>query len=117
MTHFTLLASSSKAVVRLEPTVAHYQTLQPEDTRQYIFEFDTSEDYILNFYTHNLQDGIKIMLALSNNRVWNESNLEMIWIDKPSDVLDLKKAALNLCKREGEESCEIFLLLNNQMEV
>lgn len=57
------------------------------------------------------------MLALSNNRVWNESNLEMIWIDRQSDVLDLKMAALNLCSREGEESCEIFLLLNNEMEV
>lgn len=72
MTHFTLLASSSKAVVRLEPTVAHYETLQPQAIREYIFEFDPAENYILNFYTHNLQsDDLKIMLALSSNRAWD----------------------------------------------
>jgi hypothetical protein len=72
MTHFTLIASSSKAVVRLEPTVAHYETLQPAATREYIFEFDPTEDYILNFYTHNFKaNGLSIMLALSNNRVWS----------------------------------------------
>jgi hypothetical protein len=57
------------------------------------------------------------MLALSNNRVWDENNLNMLWIDRESDFLDLKMVASALCLRIGDESCEIFLLLKNQMEV
>lgn len=53
------------------------------------------------------------MLSFSNNRVWNEKNLEKLWIDKESDSLDLKYVSELLCKKEGADSCEIFMRLEN----
>ena len=57
------------------------------------------------------------MLALSSDRVWGSNNLDMLWIDRPSDFLDLRMVASALCTKTGEDSCEIFMMLKNQMEV
>jgi hypothetical protein len=57
------------------------------------------------------------MLSLSNDRVWTEKNLEKLYIDRESDYLDLKHASTILCSKEAQTSCEIFLLLKNEMDV
>jgi hypothetical protein len=86
--------STVDTVIQLEPTVAHYETIKPETYREYIFEFISSEEYIINFYTHNIKNHkIKIMFALSIDRSWNTNNLEKRWIDRESDYIDLNAQA------------------------
>jgi hypothetical protein len=61
--------------------------------KEYVFEYDPSEEYIINFYSHNLKvsnTSVSIMLSFSNDRVWDSNNLDKVWIDKESDYLDLK---------------------------
>ena len=53
--HFTLVASTKTTYIRLEPGVTHYETLRLKDFVRYIFEFNVNEDYIINFYTHNIK--------------------------------------------------------------
>jgi hypothetical protein len=38
--HFTLIASTNNTNMRLEPGIAHYETLKPEQSKVYAFEFE-----------------------------------------------------------------------------
>lgn len=97
--HFTLIASTSNTVIRLESAVAHYETIKQETYREYAFEFDPTEQYIVNFYVHNIKDEkIKIMLALSIDRMWNSNNLDKIWVDREADYIDLNTYSEKLCR-------------------
>jgi len=40
-----------------------------------------------------------------------------VFIDKESDYFDLKYVSKLLCKEEGADSCEIFMILYNKMEM
>lgn len=52
--------------------MAHYETIKQETYKEYVFEFNPSEEYIINFYVHNIkEDKINVMLALSKDRSWN----------------------------------------------
>jgi hypothetical protein len=79
--------------------------------KEYIFEYDPTGEYLINFYSHNLQESntsIAISLAFSSDREW-KNNLDKMWIDREADYLDLGYISKNLCKSKGAESCEIFM--------
>ena len=37
ISHFTILAPTEDSVVRLEPTIMHYEILEPSKSKEYIF--------------------------------------------------------------------------------
>jgi hypothetical protein len=103
--------------VRLDPAVTSYETLAPSSYRDYVFEFDPSEAYILSFYAYNLKEKeVKIEIKVSDEEKKWESVKPML-IDKESDYLDLREVSMALCEEEGVLSCEIFLRITNQMDV
>lgn len=68
MVHFTIIASSSGKEIRLETGVTHYETLPKEgySNAEYVFEFDEKEDFILNFYCHNVKsEDVRIKMMVS----------------------------------------------------
>jgi hypothetical protein len=116
--HFTIIAATSGAPIRLDPSLSHYETIKSEETRTYVFEFDKDEDYIVNFYMHNAPDGtVKVPLLVSNSNNWGETSVQHFVIDKPVDVLNLKDVSEELCQKEGEVSCEIWMKVVNSMEI
>lgn len=71
-THFTLVASTTGFNLRLEPTVNYYETLSPSMVKDFVFEFDPSENCILSFYVYNQKDkAVHLQMKL-----WEESNLQ-----------------------------------------
>jgi hypothetical protein len=117
--HFTLIASTKNSNMRLEPGIAHYETLKSEESKVYAFEFEPKEEYIVSFYTHNAKakDKVNIEMMVSNKNEWAKISTDHSFvIDKASDVLQLKDVSEALCKSEGAEQCEIFVKIINTMD-
>ena len=66
--------STHEGNVRLEPSVAHYETIGVDESRDYVFEFEPKKDILINFYTHNLRDNINIEAALSKTDEYVDSS-------------------------------------------
>ena len=67
--HFSLIASTSQTHMRLEPAVPYYETLKTKEERKFMFEFDKDEDYLLNFYIHNIPDvEVKVPLTVAGSK-------------------------------------------------
>lgn len=104
--------------MRLEPGVAHYETLKTKDSRDYVFEFMPKKDILLNFYTHNIKTDVKLKLVISNaDEYSNKDNSGEFIIDREVDVLDLSLVSKKLCKQEAGENCELFIRVSNEMDV
>lgn len=69
--HFTMIASTQSGNMRLEPGVAHYETLHSKDRRDYVFEFATQNIILLNFYSHNLKSQVDLSVKISNADEFN----------------------------------------------
>jgi hypothetical protein len=115
--HFTLIASTKEGNMRLEPGVAHYDNIKPSDTKDYVFEFIPKKEIMLNFYTHNIKENVKLKMKVSNTDDYkNDENTAEFVIDQEVDVLDLHLVSKKLCKKE-EENCELFVRVENVMDV
>ena len=83
-----MVASTGEKSLRLEPSVTHYETLNEKGHVDYVFEFNSKDDYVLNFYTHNVkQEDVNITLLISATEEWDHSKGKIFTIDKSSDVL------------------------------
>lgn len=81
--HFTLIASTKEGNMRLEPGFAHYDNIKPKEAKDYVFEFLPKKDFILNFYTHNIKENVKLNLKVSNTDDYkNDDNTATFVIDK-----------------------------------
>jgi hypothetical protein len=47
---FTILASTDKAIVPLEPAVSHYDTLAPKTPKIYVLNYKRKDTNIVSFY-------------------------------------------------------------------
>ena len=89
--------------MRLEPGVAHYDNIQPKDAKDYVFEFIPKKGILLNFYSHNLKDEVKLSLKVSNTDDYkNDDNTAEFTIDQEVDVLDMALVSKKLCDKEDE---------------
>ena len=67
----------------------------------------------MNFYTHNNPHQLNLSLAVMQE----QKTLQSFQIQSSTDVLSLEEIASELCKEEGELSCEVFVTLSNAMDV
>jgi hypothetical protein len=59
--------------MRLEPGVAHYETIESKNTRDLVFEFEKNKEIVLNFYSHNVKKNVNIGLKISNVDEYSKS--------------------------------------------
>ena len=84
----------------------------------YVFEYETGKQILLNFYSHNLKENIDIDLKMNNADNYDEmEKYGSITIDQEVDVLDLAPASKLLCRKEEGGNCELFMRLKNKMSV
>jgi hypothetical protein len=115
-THFTLIVSTKHARLRLEPSVTNYETLLPGNFREFIFEFDPSDRYILSFSAFNLNDQkLDLELKIAKEGLWDDAEVRII--ENDIDYVDLREMGKVVCEEEGVERCEIFLRISNRMSV
>lgn len=70
--HFTLIASTSGANLRLDPGVAHTESLKPTESKDFIFEYSQKGEYILNFYTPNVdKKEMDVLMMVNNEDKWS----------------------------------------------
>lgn len=103
--HFTLIATTRDANMRLEPGMAHYDNIQPKDSKDYVFEFLPKKQLFLNLYTHNLKDHLNLTLKVSNTDDYkDDDSTAEFTVDREVDVLELGLVSKRLCGKE-EENC------------
>ena len=103
--HFTIIASTKEGNMRLEPGIAHYENIKPKGSKDYVFEFIPNKEFILNFYTHNIKENVKINLKVSKTDDYkNDDETATFTIDKEVDAFDLRLVSKKLCKKSNENS-------------
>lgn len=87
----------------MDPTVTNYEALAASKAKEFIFEFDKNDDYILAFSLFNRKgETVKMEFKASEDEKWDKIDPIML---KEVDFVDVRAFAEKLCLDEGSFSC------------
>lgn len=113
---FTLIASTTKAILPLEPSVSLYDNLQPDQARTYIISYKRKDTNVVSFYqfgTATVDLLIDVRLA-ANIKDLDSEPKEDLKIRTTQELLELDTFAEDLCPKDPKEPCEMYLRLENK---